>query len=99
MQDLENNNLIILDPLRNIYEIYANLTVMTTLLNLNHFWIIQAELCLKGPFVKASFLFVTIFLDIYENPRRKNFINPSCLKHPEVIEITSHIIVYFYTSL
>ena len=37
MQDLENNNLIILDPLRNIYEIYANLTVMTTLLNLNHF--------------------------------------------------------------
>ena len=36
MQDLENNNLIILDPLGNIYEIYANLAVMT-LLNLNHF--------------------------------------------------------------
>ena len=36
MQDLENNNLIILDPLGNIYEIYTNLAVMT-LLNLNHF--------------------------------------------------------------
>ena len=36
MQDLENNNSINLDPLRNIYEIYANLTVIT-LLNLNHF--------------------------------------------------------------
>ena len=61
MQDLENNNSINLDPLQNIYEIYANLTVIT-LLNLNHFWIIQAELCLKGRFVKASFMFVTIFL-------------------------------------
>ena len=36
MQDLENNNWIILDPLGNIFEIYANLTVMT-LLDLNHF--------------------------------------------------------------
>ena len=36
MQDLENNNWILLNPLGNIYEIYANLTVMT-LLNLNHF--------------------------------------------------------------
>ena len=35
MQNLENNNGIILDPLGNIYEIYANLTVMT-FLNLNH---------------------------------------------------------------
>ena len=43
MQDLENNNWIILDsldPLGNIYEIYANLTV----LNLNHFWMTQAKL-------------------------------------------------------
>ena len=32
----------------------------------------QAELCLKGTFVKASFMFATSFLDIYENPRRKN---------------------------
>ena len=37
MQDLENNNWIILDRLENIYEIYTNLTVMTTFLNLNHF--------------------------------------------------------------
>ena len=38
-----------------------------TLLNRNHFLIItQAELCLKRTFVKASFLFVTILLDIYE---------------------------------
>ena len=65
-----NNNTIIIQtiarlfyihPLGNIYEIYANLTVMTNL-NLNHFLIItQDELCLKGTFVKASFMFVTIF--------------------------------------
>ena len=60
MQDLENNNYIILDSLGSINEIYSNLTMMT-LLNLNHVWIIQAELCLKGTFVKASFMFVTIF--------------------------------------
>ena len=47
MQDLENNNWITLDPIRNIYETYANLTVMT-LLNQEHFWITQAELCLKA---------------------------------------------------
>ena len=23
----------------------------------------------------------------YENPRRKNFVNPSCPKHPKIIEI------------
>ena len=84
MQDLENNNLIILDPLGNIYEIYANLAVMT-LLNFNHFWVTQAELCLKGTIVKASCMFATIFLDIYENPRRKNFINQSCHKHHKII--------------
>ena len=39
---------------------------------------------LKGQFKcwKVSFMFDVIFLDIYENPRRKNFINPSCPKHP-----------------
>ena len=36
IQDLENNNWIIVDPLGNIYEAYANQTVIT-LLNLNHF--------------------------------------------------------------
>ena len=35
MEDLENNNWIILESLGNIFEIYANVTVMTTLLNLN----------------------------------------------------------------
>ena len=61
MQGSENNNYIILDPLGNIYEIYANLTVMTTISNVNHFFISQAELNLKGTFVKENFMFVTIF--------------------------------------
>ena len=39
MQELENNNWIISDPLENIYEIYVNLNGMTILLNFNHFWI------------------------------------------------------------
>ena len=60
MRDLENDNWIILDPLGNIYEIYANLTVMT-LLNLNHFWITQAELYLNIALVKASIMFATFF--------------------------------------
>ena len=67
---------------------YVNLTEIT-LLNLNHFWIAQAESCLKGTFVKVSFMFVTIFFsDIYENPGRKNFINLFCpppLFHFELI--------------
>ena len=66
MQDLENSNWIVLDPIENIYGIYANLTVMT-LLNFSDLWITQAELCLKDTFVKASFTFVTTFLDINEN--------------------------------
>ena len=37
MQDLDNNNLIMSDPLENIYEIFDNLNVMTTLLNFNPF--------------------------------------------------------------
>ena len=32
MQDLENNNWIILEPLENIYDMHANLNVITTLL-------------------------------------------------------------------
>ena len=68
MQDLKNNNWIILDALGNIYEIFVNLTVIT-LSNLNHFWITQAEPCLKGGFVKASFMFVTIFLDFFAVPQ------------------------------
>ena len=84
MQDLENNNLIILDPLRNIYELYADLTLMGLLI-LNHFWIKQAEFCLKCTFVKGSFMFLIICWDISENSWRKNFINPSCLKNPKII--------------
>ena len=30
-------------------------------------------------------MFVTIFWDIYENARKKNFINPSCPNHPKII--------------
>ena len=37
MQDLDNNNLIISDPLENIYEIFDNMNVMTALLNFNPF--------------------------------------------------------------
>ena len=50
MEDLENNNCIILDPSWNIYE-YADQTVMT-LLDLDHFWIKQAKLSLKGTIVQ-----------------------------------------------
>ena len=34
MQNLENSNSVIIDPLGNIYDIYGNLNVMTSLLNL-----------------------------------------------------------------
>ena len=37
MQELENNNWISLEPLGNIYDIYANLNVMITILNFNLF--------------------------------------------------------------
>ena len=60
MQDLKKKVQIILDPLGYINETYANLTMMI-LLNLNDFLIIQAELCLKGTFVKTSFMFAIIF--------------------------------------
>ena len=39
MQDLQNNNWIVIDPLENFYHIYANLNVMTTHLNFNLFLI------------------------------------------------------------
>ena len=37
--------------------------------------------------LKASFMFVNIFVDVHENSRRKSFINPSCPKRPKIIEI------------
>ena len=67
MQDLENINQIVLDPFGNIYEIYANLIVMI-ILNFNHFWVIQAELYLKGTLLcKSKFHVSYHFLDIYEH--------------------------------
>ena len=60
MPDLENDFWIILDPSGNMCDIYANLAVIA-FLNLNCFWITQVGLRLKGTFLKASFIFVTIF--------------------------------------
>ena len=45
MQGLENNNWIILDQLRNIYEIYANLTVTTVMSQ----FVIIAQICNTCP--------------------------------------------------
>ena len=63
-----------------------------TLLNLNHFLIItQAKLCLKSTFVKANFMFVTIFLDM-------KILGEKTLTHPvqssikQLIEIKNDII-------
>ena len=42
-------------------------------------------------------MFVTIFYDTYENPRGKNFINPSCPKHPKIIEIKNDM--FFFTLI
>ena len=44
---------------------YINLTVITTVLNLDHFWISEAELCLKIVFVEGSFIFVRFFFFRY----------------------------------
>ena len=66
---------------------------MTTLLNLDYFWLTEAELCQKGTFAKASFMFVTI----YENPRRKNFIKPSYLKHPKIISQNKKRQIFIFT--
>ena len=96
MHDLENNNWFILDSLGNIYEIYPNLTMVTFS---NHFWTAQADLCLKDTFVKASFMFVASFSDIYENPKRKNFINPFSHKHPKIINLNKILHKFFYSKL
>ena len=51
------------------------------LLNLNHFWITQAELrCI----CKSKFHVCYFFFRNYENPG-KNVINPSCPKRPKII--------------
>ena len=58
----------------------------------------QDELCLKDTFVKATFIFVTNFLHIIENLMRKNFIIPSCPKHPKMIETKNDMSFCFHTS-
>ena len=73
MQDLENNNWIFSDPLGNIYEKYGNMSVMTYF-SLNNFWIAQVKLCLKGTFVKAGFMFVTIFAIFMKIPGEKTLL-------------------------
>ena len=50
----------------------------------------------KGIFVKASFMFVTIFLDM-KIPGEKTF-KPSCPEHPKIIEIKNDK-VCFHTFL
>ena len=49
---------------------------------------------------KSKFHVCYHFLDIYENPGRKNFINPSCPKHCKIIHWNKkwHNF-YFHTSL
>ena len=46
----------------------------------------------KSTFAKASFNY---YFFRYENPRRKNFINPSHAKHPKIIKIKNDIIFIF----
>ena len=54
----------------------------------------------KRHIVEASFIFITIFLYIFENPKRKNLLTlpvPSILK--QLNEIKNNINFYFYASL
>ena len=51
----------------------------------------------KDTFVKASFMFLTIFLDICENPRRNTVINPCYPKHPKIkIEKKKNVINFYF---
>ena len=63
-------------------------------INLNHISIRQIELC-QGIFGCASFIFVTIFVDIYKNPRRKDFFNPSYPKRPKIIKIKNEFFFFY----
>ena len=99
MLDLENNNWIILDLLGNILEMYA-IWLWRPNLYLDQFWITQAELCIENTFVKINFMFVKIFLDIYENSRRKNcIINPFYSKNPKIINWSKKWHFHFHTFL
>ena len=69
------------------------MTVMT-LLNCNHLLITQAELCLKGTFVKGTFF---IFMKILRENAILSLLVLSILKL--LIEIKNYVILYFHTSL
>ena len=45
----------------------------------------------KRHICKNKFHVLPFFLDIYENPKGNNFINPSYPKHPKIIEIRNGI--------
>ena len=69
------------------------MTVMT-LLNCNHLLITQAELCLKGTFVKGTFF---IFMKILGENALLSLLVLSILKL--LIEIENYVILYFHTFL
>ena len=52
----------------------------------------QAKLCLKVKFAKTRFMFVTI----YENPRRKNFINPPCSGPLKIINWNKNDMSFYF---
>ena len=84
MPDLVNFNEIILDPLWNINEIYSNLACndsfkIQPLLDYTS-WIMTKRYIFKSNFYDCYHI-----LDIYENRRRKNLINPPCSKLPKII--------------
>ena len=53
----------------------------------------------KRHICRSKFQVRYLFLDIYENPRRKNFINLSCAKHSKIIEIKNDKLLFLYFLL
>ena len=72
MQDSENNDWIVLDPLGNIYEIYVNLNLMTTLFSFNHFWIIYLRWNVSKRHIFKSKFHVCRYFFRYENLGEKS---------------------------
>ena len=96
MEDFENN-WIILDLWGTICKIYANLTAMS-LLNLSDY---NDPFELEPPFKNTSWIMFKTYIcikhifHIYENPRRKNFIKPSCNKHPKIINWNKKLFIFY----
>ena len=67
---------------------------MTVLLNLNHFWITQAKLCLKDTSVKASFMFVTIFFIFKRIPGEKSWLT---LPVPSILKLLKKKMTYLFS--